>query len=431
MSVPTPRRRAARASLVTAVFLVVELSATRTAQAADSSFPSARDIYKWPFSANSIWNMPIGSNAVYVPAGLQEANAWGGRVGVDPEDISIDPAFPVRTVTTTEGGPTGIRAHVDPTLEDHGLQNDTAALLSADDHNLVWMGQPLTVAPGGNPSWKWTTPEHPVALDGDGRPGSHGGSGLSSLGGSIRPGELSGGPPIRHALKVNVYARKYLSPGGSPPGYRWPAYQADRYWNETDPATGRWYYDGPLVALRMGSLLALRPEANLSFVTHPKVQKLAFALQNYGVYVVDDSAWDVYDMSVDVAALKRGEWPAIENDPSFHAQLQGLFTMLHVVDNNGPESIGGGGVARQPLAPPFGPAVVVPTAPVAAPPPTSSLGPAPANGARCSRVTRGRGARRRTVRVCVARPRRQRGASAGRRAPTSRSRAATPVRRRR
>lgn len=31
-----------------------------------------------------------------------------------------------------------------------------------------------------------------------------------------------------------------------------------------------------------------------------------------------------------------------------------IFTSLHVVDNNSPDSIGGGGTPLQPLAPPFG-----------------------------------------------------------------------------
>ena len=318
------------------------------------SFPSTRDIYRWPFAASSIWNMPIGSAAAYAPAGLDFANAWGGRVGLDLENISVDRSFPVRMLTAASGI-SGMSVHVDPQLSDAGTQNDTSAFLSADNPNLVWMGQPLTLALGGSPTWTWTSPTTAVPLDGDGRAGSHGGSHLSSLGGSIRPDELRGSAPIRHALKINMYARKYLSPAGSPNGYRWPAYNADGYFREIDPVTGRSYYDGPIPALRMGSLLALRPDVDLSFVTHPFVAKLAWTLENYGAYVVDDAGWDVYDLSMDVAAWRAGEWPTIEVDPSFHAELQRVFTLLNVVDNNAPAAIGGGGTPRQPLAPPFAP----------------------------------------------------------------------------
>ncbi len=39
---------------------------------------------------------------------------------------------------------------------------------------------------------------------------------------------------------------------------------------------------------------------------------------------------------------------------NFHEELQRVFTMLYVVDNSSPSSIGGGGTTRrQPLAPPF------------------------------------------------------------------------------
>ncbi len=45
--------------------------ATRRA-AAEGDFPDSRDPLQWPFTQNSIWNMPIGNEAVYVPAGILE-----------------------------------------------------------------------------------------------------------------------------------------------------------------------------------------------------------------------------------------------------------------------------------------------------------------------------------------------------------------------
>ena len=44
-----------------------------------------------------------------------------------------------------------------------------------------------------------------TSIFGDGIGGAHGGSGLSSIGGSIRLGELlPGAPPIPHALKIEL-----------------------------------------------------------------------------------------------------------------------------------------------------------------------------------------------------------------------------------
>src|SRR5947199_350321 len=109
-----------------------------------------RDALTWPFSRDSIWNLPIGAGAVYVPGDLL----------------------------------------------------------------------------------------------GTGNSGAHGGSMLSSLGGTIRLGELVPGGAIRHALKVNLYGNDDYYYDGSTHGYRWPATTADGY------ASGA--YHGSVPALRMG-----------------------------------------------------------------------------------------------------------------------------------------------------------------------------------
>ena len=81
---------------------------------------------------------------------------------------------------------------------------------------------------------------------GKGTGGAHGGSGLSSLGGSIRLGELlPGSPPINHALKIELanwwyYGEKQLQPktidnqGRSQ--YLWPATGSNAGFN---PETGK------------------------------------------------------------------------------------------------------------------------------------------------------------------------------------------------
>ena len=79
-------------------------------------------------------------------------------------------------------------------------------------------------------------------MAGEGNYGAHGGSGLSSLGGQIRRGELNEtSPPIQHALSFELFAHEwyYCDPsqrgkGTSPSSnrsscFRWPALTADSY----------------------------------------------------------------------------------------------------------------------------------------------------------------------------------------------------------
>ena len=37
-----------------------------------SKVHAQRDPFQWPFTSTSIWNMPIGSNSVYQPAGFKK-----------------------------------------------------------------------------------------------------------------------------------------------------------------------------------------------------------------------------------------------------------------------------------------------------------------------------------------------------------------------
>jgi hypothetical protein len=107
-------------------------------------------------------------------------------------------------------------------------------------------------------------------------------------------------------------------------------------------------YGGDIAAMRMGSLLAVLPSVNCdTVVTSRHARKICHAFQDYGAYVVDDTFWDVHAIDLDVNA-------EFGDGGSFHSDVQKLFQMLHVVDNNAPGSIGGGGIPRVPLAPPIG-----------------------------------------------------------------------------
>ncbi len=80
-----------------------------------------------------------------------------------------------------------------------------------------------------------------------------------------------------------------------------------------------------------------------------------FALKNYGVYIVDDSAWDDIDWNFERgAALEYRERTGTDfgdrNTP-VRRDLDRMVAALSVVTNNGPGSVGGGGSPLQPPAP--------------------------------------------------------------------------------
>jgi len=91
---------------------------------------------------------------------------------------------------------------------------------------------------------------------------------------------------------------------------------------------------------------------------------LARAFQKYGAYIVDDTAWDVYAIETEWSPNGRvldefeNAWgfpfkEANLNTP-WTRDMKKIFMNLHVVDNNAPGNIGGGGKPLVPLAPPFG-----------------------------------------------------------------------------
>jgi hypothetical protein len=126
-------------------------------------------------------------------------------------------------------------------------------------------------------------------LYGDGILGAHGGSGLSSIGGTLRLGELfpdeaNGGlvRPARHALKGNLFGHLNYFRNGTyrPSSFRWPAVSCDGYFDDGSSIS----YNGTNPALKPGSLLALNATVDitkLGLVTVPALH-LAWTLQNYG-----------------------------------------------------------------------------------------------------------------------------------------------------
>jgi hypothetical protein len=305
--------------------------------------------------------MPIGSNAQYVPAGIPvEPNGVGFDQVFVMKTSASDPArswnypgsWTSRCSGTTATG-TSIRIPDNFLVADAKQRPDGgwdtpnyAGVFLRPDGRYTDNTSAVARCTAGGPIFGYKTGDPKVDVTdiyGDGTYGSHGASRLSSLGGLIRPGELSGSEPIQHALDLVLYA-KYMNYGTSK-GYRWPAISADAYASAST-------YAGSNTAYKMGSLLALPPglTPQAAGVTSPVALKIFHALQDYGAYATDDAAWDFDYISIDKSAIGTFTWGTAEQQ-----QVNKLISMLNVVNNNSATSIGGGGTPRQPLLPELSP----------------------------------------------------------------------------
>lgn len=343
--------------------------------------PGARNPLTQPFSSASIWNMPIGSGAQYAAANLSANpgnNIWAGMPGADQEQIILTPTAPLVNINTSSVGWSGgnrcvatgglIASVPMPSnyIIPNSTSNSSAVFLMPDRRSLIHAQPVARCIAGGSATalLKFAT----VDLYGDGITGSHGGSGMSAIGGSIRIGELRPGQQgPKHALKINVYAKEVLYKCTTRKDcFRWPAITADSY------AVG--FYgsanNNSNTQMKMGSLLALAPNitiASLALETEPAKQ-LAWTLQNYGAYIVDDTyaAGVAINIETGPNGSKAAEFQAdygfsfekrvndVKNS-AWARDMQKLLVNLKVITNNTANSIGGGGTPRQPLAAPIAP----------------------------------------------------------------------------
>jgi hypothetical protein len=352
--------------------------------------PAATDRYAilWPFSRDSIWNLPIGDGARYVPANITRARDWG--MTVDQDVIILTPDAPRTTFFYNDDAWNGgSRCNVEgralfeapipsdfvvPAARPGWTPNFATAILAGDNRTLI-QGQPMArCSEGADPTIWWSQTRED--LYGTGFSGGHGGSMLSSIGGTIRSGELVPGGSIPHAMKVNLDGYANLWYDRSTRGFRWPATAADGCASSC--------YRGKNPALRMGSLLALPDSIDIDSMgleTEP-AKIVARAFQDYGGYVVDNTGWSVYALSTEYSP--HNGWLEDEFelawgfpiDPSgrdnpWSRDMDRIFLVLHVVDNwdaaswatvrasNG--TLGaGGGVTRVAWAPDFSGAIPPP-----------------------------------------------------------------------
>ncbi|WNR45987.1 fibronectin type III domain-containing protein [Paenibacillus roseipurpureus] len=336
-----------------------------------ASAATSRDPWLWPFTPDSIWNMPIGSNAVYtdinLPAGATNYMAvdWEYKFKAKSTD-------PVKTIYAPNDWKYRCTGSKDPqgtmylpndvivpdarvANGNYETPNNVSSILQPDGNTIVQL-EPMCRDVAGGDVWGYRNPTNDTQLTSTGYYGTHFGSGLSGFGGSIRHGELWSPEPLHHALKFNIWGTYlYYNASDPTPGYRWPADRAD--------AGAPTQYFGSNPKLEMGSLVAIAPsvtEASLGLKTDA-AKKLFHALQDYGAYLADDTGWDSYAWDMDLEAYK--EFSEVTGyDAQQGSGASGgakdwwddnnkLITAMKLIDNNGPNSIGGGGTPRAPLAP--------------------------------------------------------------------------------
>lgn len=356
--------RSNQLALVASAILGLALGNCQSVATVSSVQINTRDKWLWPFASTSIWNMPIGSGAVYTPANIQPAHFAGADLEYFYKLKASDPLRPVYSPGNFGPGRcTGKQSMnislpvpnnlivPDATSNPYSTPNNASAFLMPDGKTLEQF-EPLARCKAGGPVYGWRNPWGGVSIYGDGIKGGHLGSGLSSIGGSIRLTELTKNQPIRHALKVNIWGEKYLYYSDAVPGYRWPAYVAD--------SNAANQYHGTNPKLVQGTLLAIPPTvraASLKLQT-PAGKKLFQALQNYGAYVADDAGWDTHYFCMEKGVLEEFRatygYDFQSTNGRFYQDLMKLFKALNIVDNNAPNNVGGGGTPRAPLAPPIG-----------------------------------------------------------------------------
>ncbi|MEM7272723.1 MAG: hypothetical protein AAF547_06560 [Actinomycetota bacterium] len=349
---------------------------------APSEPTAARDPLVQPFAWNSPWNVPIGDRARYVPAGIEPPTAGPS---IEEAILILTPDAPLapvnRTNTGWRTGPPRCEA-VDLSVKQFGgdlvpipgdfvtegshlgrYPGHASAILEPDGRT-VRQSQPLHVCADGVAVSRVDYPSDDL-VTGDGIAGAHGGSGLSSIGGTIRLADLDAGR-IAHAIKLTVDAGRYLSPDGG--AHRWPATRADAYATDPDQACR---YGGTEPAVRMGALLALRPDFDLAGLETDFGRLLATALVDYGGYVVGDTCQDTIGVvtewspdgrvidevaaryGIDLRGGRPGTCTGEDQTCRYGRDMATIASALHVVDDNGPATPGGAGERLAPCAAPF------------------------------------------------------------------------------
>lgn len=337
----------------------------------------SRDPLRWPYPADSIWNTAVGDRADLVPLGMELPT--GRTLNIEEDLLFLSPDAPQRPLLEHEGGwrdgvvrcdertgrvlarlPIAEGLTTDPGY--HGTKPNHSAAIVLPDLTL-FETQPLHVCPDGTVVSQFVADQRDgdsLLTGGQGPPfgGSHGGSGMTAFGGTIRLGEWVPGGRIPHTIKLVVDSAANLAPVEG--GYRWPALRADQDWATT--------YGGTVAEARMGSLLVLPRGFDVAGLASEPARMLADTLVRHGAYVVDETGWSTAAFAVEWSSAGRvrdefrdawgfdmvGDVRSADGDQrAFLEDVERIYAALHVVDDNGPDSVGGAGVRLAPAPPPF------------------------------------------------------------------------------
>lgn len=321
-----------------------------------------RDPFLWPFQKESIWNMPIHNNAVYydIPDSHLPPH---DRYGLDENHIlHLTSNFPQRSVYgNQQWGPGRCRNdqgflytvnfpddYVVPDATSGNTPNNNFAFMLSDNTS-IRTGNVLARCAAGGPVYHRTWYKT-ASVSGDGitNQNGQGASGMSAMGGTIRNKDIDLGE-IRHAIKFTLYAKQYFYHSGpnttgcasNSSCYRWPANACDCYGDD---------YLGVNSKLVMGVLLAIRPDVTVASQNFETgfAPVIFTAMQKYGGYAVEDSAWSKWYLIGERGVRSRVQSKygidietGGQNTP-WKRDMDKIVRLLQIVDNNGPSNIGGG-----------------------------------------------------------------------------------------
>lgn len=288
-----------------------------------------RQPWRWPFSADSPWNIGVGSEAVFEGPGeartraLHDERAWPW---LNVEEYSQPIVRATRrdrlaTVTTAQGPV--VRYRIPAGAAPSGGTDGHLHVVdpSGDVLHEAWkmQGEGTTRAVG-----RYARTDLRSSGVGQGGVRAYGGSAIAGL---IRIAELEVGR-IPHALALALTDEQL---GRGPV---WPA-------TEEDGNAARTYRG----ILPMGTYAAIPPGVDVTTLGLSREGVLvARALQRYGTYVVDRA--DAFTFFAE---------PGLDREivARLRADIRAIRPHLRVVANNGPDRVNGGGEYRVRRAPPF------------------------------------------------------------------------------
>ena len=341
------RRVLALAAVIAALAVPGQSKAQYISTAIKGQTVLARDPALWPFTSDSPWNMPIGSGAVFaapnaaISKELQASDAWM-NIGTWSHPVwqakLTDPKVSILDLENNRIFVVNVpkEARPDPKSDAHMYVVSPSRVYVTETYGTV-IGNGRISAKRAfqsnlyGPGWGLSDDSY------DSRKGYFGvrATNSSGMGGLIRVWEIQQ-LQIHHAL---VYLLPFANLKHGPV---WPSNRED--------FVGSVRYTGHVP---IGQLAAIPPTVDVnSLGLTPVGLAIAHALQDYGAYCGDSDGDTLIHFSVEDAAATQVPTSTINE---MQKAIKKLRPYLLPVMNNTAATPAGGGVRRQPLAPPLAP----------------------------------------------------------------------------